>query len=88
MCLGNLASLNDSTRKRILTESDFVTQVESYMFEDHKLIRRAAVQCFTNLCVSPMHVKRCEGKNDKVNQRIWMVLWEGCLISAFYCLYR
>ncbi len=36
------------------------------MFEDHKLIRRAAVQCFTNLCASPLHVERCEGKNDKV----------------------
>jgi len=66
MCLGNLASLNDSTRNRILKESDFVTQIESYMFEDHMMIRRAAVQCFTNLCVSPLHVKRCEGKNDKI----------------------
>jgi len=66
MCLGNLASLNDSTRNRILKESDFVTQIESYMFEDHIMIRRAAVQCFTNLCVSPLHVKRCEGKNDKI----------------------
>jgi len=66
MCLGNLAALNDSTRNRILKESDFVTQIESYMFEDHMMIRRAAVQCFTNLCVSPLHVKRCEGKNDKI----------------------
>ena len=66
VCLGNLASLNDSTRNRILKESDFVTQIESYMFEDHKMIRCAAVQCFTNLCLSPLHVKRCEGKNDKV----------------------
>ncbi len=36
------------------------------MFEDHQLIRRAAVQCFTNLCASPLQVERCEGKNDKV----------------------
>lgn len=43
-----------------------MTQIESYMFEDHIMIRRAAVQCFTNLCVSPLHVKRCEGKNDKI----------------------
>ena len=36
------------------------------MFEEHQLIRRAAVQCFTNLCTSPLQVARCEGKNDKV----------------------
>jgi hypothetical protein len=66
MCLGNLASLNESTRTRMLKESDFVTMIESYMFEEHQLIRRAAVQCFTNLCVSPIQVKRCEGKNDKI----------------------
>ena len=36
------------------------------MFEDHLLLRRASVQCFTNLCQSPEHVARCEGNNDKV----------------------
>ena len=40
------------------------------MFEDHQLIRRAAVQAFCNLCISPIQVKRCEGKNDKVSDRI------------------
>ncbi len=66
MALGNLASLGESTRKRILNEKDFVMQVENYMFEEHRLIRRAAVQCFTNLCSSELQVERCEGKNDKV----------------------
>ena len=37
------------------------------MFEDHQLIRRAAVQAWTNLCISPLQVKRCECKNDKVS---------------------
>ena len=73
MALGNLASHNESTRNRILKESDFVTQIEGYMFEDHALIRRAAVQCFTNLCVSPIQVKRCEGKNDKVSGKTQML---------------
>ena len=40
------------------------------MFEDHQLIRRAAVQAFCNLCISPIQVKRCEGKNDKVSYLI------------------
>merc|ERR1712198_658158 len=67
MALGNLAGMNEPTRKRILKESDFVTAIENYMFEDHQLIRRAAVQAFCNLCISPIQVKRCEGKNDKVS---------------------
>ena len=66
MALCNLAALNESTRKRMLNESDFICQIENYMFEDHQLIRRAAVQVFTNLCTSPIQVQRCEGKNDKV----------------------
>eukprot|EP00095_Tigriopus_kingsejongensis_P001782 snap_masked-scaffold225_size250570-processed-gene-1.3 protein:Tk01782 transcript:snap_masked-scaffold225_size250570-processed-gene-1.3-mRNA-1 annotation:"protein unc-45 homolog b" len=66
LALGNLASMNEPTRCRILKESEFVTMIEGYMFEEHSMIRRAAVQCFTNLCQSPLHVKRCEGKNDKV----------------------
>jgi len=66
MALGNLASLNESTRKRILNDSNCIQAIENYMFEDHELIRRAAVQCWTNLCVSDIQVKRCEGDNDKV----------------------
>lgn len=66
MALGNLASMNETVRKRILKESDYVSAIENYMFEDHQMIRRAAIQAFTNLCASPLQVKRCEGKNDKV----------------------
>jgi len=70
MALGNLAGMNEPTRKRILKESDFVTAIENYMFEDHQMIRRAAVQAFCNLCISPLQVKRCEGKNDKVKYAV------------------
>lgn len=70
LALGNLASLNETTRSRMLKESEFVSLIEGYMFEDHQLIRRAAVQCFTNLCQSPIQVKRCEGKNDKVKYAV------------------
>jgi len=66
MALGNLASLNESTRKRILKDGNCIQAIENYMFEDHELIRRAAVQCWTNLCVSQVQVTRCEGDNDKV----------------------
>lgn len=66
MALGNLVSLNESTRKRILKDGNCIQAIENYMFEDHELIRRAAVQCWTNLCVSQVQVTRCEGDNDKV----------------------
>jgi hypothetical protein len=67
MALGNLASLNEAVRKRILNDSNTIQGIENYMFEDHELIRRAAVQCWTNLCVSERQVERCEGDNDKVS---------------------
>lgn len=66
MALGNLASLNESTRKRILKDGNCIQAIENYMFEEHELIRRAAVQCWTNLCVSDVQVKRYKGENDKV----------------------
>ena len=66
MALGNLASLNEACRKRILQDGNTIQAIENYMFEEHELIRRAAVQCWTNLCVSELQVKRCEGDNDKV----------------------
>jgi len=66
MALGNLASLNESTRKRILKDGNCIQAIENYMFEEHELIRRASVQCWTNLCVSDVQVTRCEGDNDKV----------------------
>lgn len=66
MALGNLASLNESTRKRILKDFNCIQAIENFMFEEHELIRRAAVQCWTNLCVSGVQVDRCEGDNDKV----------------------
>lgn len=70
MALGNLATLNESTRSRIMKESEFINAIENYMFEEHSMIRRAAVQCWTNLCCSPLMMKRCEGKNDKVKYAV------------------
>ena len=50
MALTNLASLNDDVRKRIIKEKG-VAQVESLMFEDHEMIRRAATEAMCNLVV-------------------------------------
>merc|ERR1712209_335521 len=50
----------------LLMDGNTIQAIENYMFEEHEMIRRAAVQCRTNLCVSDIQVKRCEGDNDKV----------------------
>jgi len=66
MALGNLATVNESVRSRILKNSDFICGIENYMYENHMMLRRAAVQAWCNLCFSPIQVSRCEGNNDKM----------------------
>ena len=58
--------MNEKVRLKVMKDHDFCISIEGYMFEEHQMLRRAAVQCFTNLCVSPIMVERCEGKNEKV----------------------
>ena len=39
MALGNLASLNESVRSRILKDGNTIQDIENYMFEEHEMIR-------------------------------------------------
>ncbi len=48
MALTNLAGLGDDTRRRIYKEGGF-QQIESLMFEEHDLLRRAATEAMCNL---------------------------------------
>lgn len=64
LALCNLAGLNETVRSRIIKEQG-VAKIESYMFEDHEMLRRAATQVITNLILSPELVKLYEGKNDR-----------------------
>ena len=48
MALTNLAGMNDDVRKRILKEGG-VPLMETLMFEEHELIRRAATQALCNM---------------------------------------
>ena len=66
MGLGNFTSKNESPRKRVLQDANVIQYLKTYMFEDHKLTRREAVKCETNLCGSEMRVVRYEGNNNKV----------------------
>ncbi|XP_075227604.1 unc-45 myosin chaperone [Lycorma delicatula] len=64
MALCNLAGVNETTRLRIIKEGG-VQKIESYMYEEHTMLRRAATQVITNLVLSSDVIKMYEGKNDK-----------------------
>ena len=63
MCLCNLAGF-DAPRKRIVQEKG-LSRIEHYMYEDHELLKRAAVQLMNNMVFSEEVVKLFEGKNDR-----------------------
>lgn len=65
MGLCNIAGMAEPSRQRILKEKG-LSKIEHYMFECHEMIRRAAIQCFCNMCMSPDVVKLLEGANDKL----------------------
>lgn len=64
MALCNLASIDEKVREHIFNEKG-VSRIESYMYEEHEHLRRAATQCITNLAMSPKMVKLYEGDNDR-----------------------
>ncbi|RZF48427.1 hypothetical protein LSTR_LSTR011380 [Laodelphax striatellus] len=64
MALCNLAGVNETARQRIIKEGG-VQKIESYMYEEHLMLRRAATQVMTNLIISPDVIQKFEGKNDK-----------------------
>ncbi|XP_020282813.1 protein unc-45 homolog B [Pseudomyrmex gracilis] len=65
MALCNLAGVNDSVRKRILKEGGF-QKIESYMYEDHDMLRRAATQVINNLIMCDETIQYFEKENDRV----------------------
>ncbi|CAD5124204.1 DgyrCDS12504 [Dimorphilus gyrociliatus] len=66
MALTNLASMNDdSIVKRIVSEKG-LTYIEHYVYEEHDMLRRAAVECFCNLVQYEDVAKIFLGENDRV----------------------
>ncbi|KAL5106058.1 hypothetical protein TcWFU_001538 [Taenia crassiceps] len=61
LALTNLASLDHKHRCRMLQEGA-LPKIEHYMFEDHEELRRAAVECFSNLAQHPAVVMACGGE--------------------------
>jgi hypothetical protein len=65
MALTNLAGIGEYVRKRILKENGFAS-IEYYMYEEHKMLRRAATECMCNLVVQEEVVKRFTAENDRI----------------------
>jgi hypothetical protein len=63
MALCNLAAF-DAPRKRIVKEQG-ISKIESYMYEEHEMLRRASVQTINNMLFNEEVVKMFEGKNDR-----------------------
>ncbi|XP_043202038.1 protein unc-45 homolog B-like isoform X2 [Amphibalanus amphitrite] len=72
MALCNLAGMNDTVRKRIIKEKG-VPSIESYMYEEHEMLRRAATQCICNLVCTEEYIKMMEGTNDRVKFLVLLV---------------
>ncbi|XP_035736786.1 protein unc-45 homolog B-like isoform X1 [Vespa mandarinia] len=64
MALCNLAGVNDTVRKRILKEGGF-SKIDTYMYEDHEMLKRAATQVINNLIICEDTIKYFEQENDK-----------------------
>lgn len=65
MALCNLAGVNDSVRKCILKEGGF-QKIESYMYEEHDMLRRASTQVVNNLVMCEETWQYFEQENDRV----------------------
>lgn len=65
LALTNLSSISDSVRQRITSEKG-IPMIEYYMFEDHEMISRAAIECTCNMVMNEAVAKTYEGDNDKV----------------------
>lgn len=65
LALTNIAQTNETARTHILNDNGF-SLIEALMFEEHDMIRRAAVQCVVNLIRDPQVVSLYEAENDRV----------------------
>ncbi|XP_046396324.1 protein unc-45 homolog B [Ischnura elegans] len=81
MALCNLAGVSETVRMRIMKELG-LQKIETYMYENHTLLRRAATQVMTNLMLSPEVIKAYEGDNDRLKFLV-LLLSEASLEADF-----
>jgi len=75
MALCNLAGVNDSVRKRILKEGGF-QKIETYIYEEHDMLRRAATQVMNNLIMCEETMQYFEQENDRVKYLVILCMEE------------
>lgn len=73
LALTNLASQNDTVRKRIVQEKGF-SYIEHFCYEDHDQLKLAATECICNLVQNEEVAKLFKGENDRVKL---LVLFSG-----------
>ncbi|OQR83449.1 unc-45 family protein [Achlya hypogyna] len=69
MALTNIASVSDDTKRRILSNNGLAT-IQYLQFSDHKMVRRAATECLTNLLPSDEVLEKVFCQPDKA--RLWL----------------
>ena len=70
LALTNLASVSDDIRRRILKEGG-VGLMESLMFEDHQMIRRAATEALCNMICLEEVAARFKRSDDVERVKLW-----------------
>jgi len=75
MALCNLAGVNDSVRKRILKEGGF-QKIETYIYEEHDMLRRAATQVVNNLIMCEETMQYFEQENDRIKYLVILCMEE------------
>lgn len=65
---------------RIIKENG-VSKIENYMYENHEMLQKAAVQAMSNLLFSEEVVKLFEGKNDRTKYMILLSTSEDIEMS-------
>ena len=70
MALTNLASMNNDVRRRILKEGG-VSYMESLMFEEHEMIRRAATEALCNMINLEEVAARFHRSDDIERVKLW-----------------
>ena len=76
MALTNLAQVSDDVRKRIIKENG-ITAIETFMFEEHELLRLAATECMCNMTMCEDIVNLYLDENSQTERLKLLILFAG-----------
>ena len=66
-------TLNDASAPHRIIKEKGVPSIESYMYEEHEMLRRAATQCICNLVCTEEYITMMEGDNDRVKFLVLLI---------------